>query len=463
MKESFSVLVVDDEELYAQAIGSELERAGVASDLCYSGHDALARVETGRYDLILLDHRLPDDDGLRLIPLLLARQPNASLIMMTAYDTIPNAVAAIRKGADDYLVKESNLESILGRVLALRRRKELYRGAERPSELGREGLLGRSAAILEVIGQLQRISRSPDTTVLLTGETGVGKGVAARHLHRISRPEGKPFVIVDCVSLPANLAESLLFGHEKGSFTGAEQARAGAFEEAGDGTVLLDEIGDMGEIQGKLLRVLESRSFVRVGSVKELPLKARVVASTNQDLEELVKSGRFRHDLFQRLCVFPIHIPPLRERVEDILILAEHFREFYSQKLSIETGTLSEEVRAALSAYAYPGNVRELKNILERAVIMSEGGRIELRHLPERMLQGERPPASMAPGIPFEFLPGVDTMQSLEKRMIQEALVRANHVKAEAARLLGISRYQLLRRMERHGLLPSGSSEKDQE
>ncbi|NMB74107.1 MAG: sigma-54-dependent Fis family transcriptional regulator [Myxococcales bacterium] len=459
MSDAFSVLVVDDEEMYAQAIAAELSRLATTCDLATTAREALERAQSGRYDLILLDHRLPDDDGLRILPLLLSRQPQARLVMMTAYDSVPAAVSAIRLGADDYLVKEASLQPVLDRVQTLRRRKEML--AQGWSEHAREGLLGRSPGMLKVIEQLEQLARSPDTTVLLTGETGVGKGVAARFLHRLTRGGAEPFVTVDCVSLPPTLAESLLFGHEKGAFTGADQARAGAFEEAGGGTILLDEIGDMGEIQGKLLRVLENRSFVRVGSVRELPLRARIVASTNRDLSAMVEEGDFRHDLYQRLSVFPVHLPALRDRGDDVLLLAEHFREFFARKLAIDLEPLSEDIRKRLLAYDYPGNVRELKNIMERAVILAGGGRIELRHLPERLL-ADRPLRMEAPGsIPFEFVPGVDTMKSLEKRMIQEALARAGNVKSEAAKLLGISRFQLLRRMERHGLAERTSERED--
>ncbi|HOX43521.1 MAG TPA: sigma-54 dependent transcriptional regulator [Myxococcota bacterium] len=456
MSATFRVLVVDDEELYARAIGAELGRRGIATELCFSAREALARVEAASFQVILLDHRLPDEDGLRLIPQLLARQPGVSLVMMTAYHTIPNAVAAIRRGAEDYVVKETSIQPLVERVLELGRRLEAraaMAGPEGWQEHRKGGLLGRSPGVLRVLEQLQKASRSPETTVLLTGETGVGKEVAARHLHQLTRPKS-PFIAVDCVALPTNLAESILFGHEKGAFTGADQARAGAFEEADDGTVLLDEIGDMADEQGKLLRVMESRAFTRVGSVREIPLKARVVAATNQDLGELVKQGRFRHDLFQRLCVFPIHIPPLRERGEDALLLAEHFLSFYAGKLGRALEPLSDELRERLRDYPYPGNVRELKNIIERAVIMADGGRLELRHLPARVLEAS-PEGGARPGaVPVDFRPGVDTLESLEKRMIEHALKQAGGVKAEAARILGISRFQLLRRLERHGLLP---------
>ncbi len=293
MSSGVRVLVVDDEELYAQAIGDELVRQGIACDLAFNGREALAQAEANSYQVILLDHRLPDKDGIVIIPQLLGRQPDASVIVMTAYHTIPNAVQAIRRGADDYIVKEPSIKPIIERVGEMQRRQKARAASSGWHEHRQGGLAGRSAGIVGVIEQLKKISQSPETTALLTGETGVGKEVAARYLHQISRPGGSPFVPVDCASLPGNLTESLLFGHEKGAFTGADQARAGAFEEAGDGTVLLDEIGDMGEVQNKLLRVLETRSFQRVGSVKESPLRARVIAATNQDLKQRVKQGTF--------------------------------------------------------------------------------------------------------------------------------------------------------------------------
>jgi len=378
------------------------------------------------------------------------------VIVMTAYHTIPNAVAAIRRGADDYIVKEPSIKPIIERIQEMQRRHKARAAGSGWHEHRQGGLAGRSAGIVNVIEQLKKISQSPETTALLTGETGVGKEVAARYLHEISRPAGSPFVAVDCASLPGNLAESLLFGHEKGSFTGADQARAGAFEEAGEGTVLLDEIGDMGDVQSKLLRVLENRSFQRVGSVKEIPFRARVIAATNQNLNERVKQGTFRQDLYQRLCVFPIQIPPLRERGDDILLLANHFLDFFAGKLGKEMAALDEDVTQRLMAYSYPGNVRELKNIIERAVIMAETGRLELKLLPRRVLSDPGNPDALPPSIPIDFKPGVDTLEALEKRMIIHALEQAGNVKSEAARLLGISRFQLMRRMDRHGLSKKG-------
>jgi DNA-binding NtrC family response regulator len=453
MNTPFSALVVDDEELYAQAIARELGRRGIPTDVAFQGGEALRRAEQRRYGVILLDHRLPDDDGIRIIPLLLSRQPGTPIVMMTAYQTIPNAVLAIRQGAEDYVVKETSIEPLLARVLEIRHREELRLASDGWKEHEREGLLGRSPGMAHVVEQLHKCAASAETTVLLTGETGVGKEVACRYLHRISRSVSSPLVAVDCLALPGQLAESLLFGHEKGAFTGADQVRIGAFEQAGDGTVFLDEIGDMGPLQGKLLRVLETRSFRHVGSTREIALTARVVAATNRDLRELVKRNEFREDLYQRLSVYPIHIPPLRDRGEDVLLLAEHFRQFFAEKLGKAVEPLEDAVKDRLLAYSYPGNVRELKNIIERAVILATSGRIEVQHLAARVLE-ERRTGEGGLSMPLDFVPGIDTLQSLEHRMILEAMKRAGGVRTQAAKLLGISRFQLLRRMEKYGIRP---------
>jgi DNA-binding NtrC family response regulator len=451
MNQPFWALVVDDENLYAQAIGREIGRQGISCDLAFSCAEALHRVANRQYGVILLDHRLPDDDGIRIIPQLLAQQPDAALVMMTAYQTIPNAVRAIRQGAEDYIVKEASLAPIIERVLELRQRARLRQEAQNTAKARCQGLLGRSSAMRLVVDELTKVAAAKDTTLLLTGETGVGKEVACRFVHSLSRPATSPLVVVDCLALPENLVESLLFGHERGAFTGAQELQTGAFEEARDGTVFLDEIGDMEAGQGKLLRVLESRTFRRLGSTREIPLRARVVAATNQDLSALVEAGRFRLDLFQRLAVFPIRIPPLRERGDDILLLAEHFRVLYSERLNKLTEPLASEVSDALLGYAYPGNVRELKNIIERAVILAESSRIEPRHLPERVLSLGRRGASPA-GSPLEVAPGVDSLVDVEVRMIRHAMSRTSNVRTEAAKLLGISRFQLLRRMRKFGM-----------
>ncbi|MBM4395062.1 MAG: sigma-54-dependent Fis family transcriptional regulator [Deltaproteobacteria bacterium] len=457
----FRALVVDDEQMFARAVAREISRRGLACDVAFCGAEAMERAAGRSYQAILLDHRLPDEDGIRLIPRLLALQSGASLIVMTAYDSIGSAIFAIRQGAEDYLVKQTNLSGVVNAVLEVRRRHEVQAAMRDRDEHRRGGLLGSSPAIAAVREQIEKVASRPDTTVLLTGETGAGKEVAARCLHSLSAAPGSPFVAVDCVALPTPLVESILFGHEKGVFTGADRARDGAFQEAGEGTIFLDEIGEMDQaLQGKLLRVLEARAFQRVGSVREHPVRARVVTATNRDLAAEAEAGRFRFDLFQRLSVFPIRLPPLRDRGEDVIALARHFLEFFGKKTGVPARPFAREVEDYLRSYDYPGNVRELKNVIERATILAGEGPVEPRHLPDRILRhvSTRAPASQGSdarqerprGLPVDFVPGVDTLESLELKMIRRAMEQARGVKSETARLLGISRFQLLRRLEKY-------------
>jgi DNA-binding NtrC family response regulator len=454
--EPFRTLIVEDEPLYAQAIGRGLAREGVGCDLACDAKEAMALADAREYHAVLLDHRLPDDDGIRILPRLRARQPGAAVVVMTAYETIPDAIQAIRQGAEDYLVKQTSVAPIVERVLQIRSRHRIRQRVQGWSEGQRDGLLGDSPGLDRVREQLRQVARSPETTVLLLGETGVGKEVAARELHRRSGAAGRPFVTVDCLALPANLVESLVFGHEKGAFTGAESTREGACFEARDGTLFLDEIGELDlALQGKLLRVLETRTYQRVGSVRLCDVRARVVAATNRDLGRMVAEGRFRLDLFQRLSAFPLEMPPLRERAQDIPLLAQHFLEFFCAKLRNPHCQLEAPVLARLEAYDYPGNVRELRNLVERAVITAEGGAIASQHLPDRLLSGPvRSPTGggLAQGVSVDFIAGVDTLETVEKKMIIRALQQTRGVKSEAAALLGISRFQLLRRLEKHGL-----------
>jgi DNA-binding NtrC family response regulator len=445
----FRVLVVEDEALYARAIARELTRRGLANDVAPTLADGLEAATRQPYGAVLLDHRLPDGDGVDAIPRLATILPRARVVVMTAFETIANAVRAIQLGAEDYVVKETSVRGLVDRVELLRRRDDLRR-ASAAAAGPTANLLGESPAMRRVLDQLRKVARL-NTTVLLTGETGVGKEVAARALHALTA-EGRgeaPFVPVDCVALPAALAESLLFGHERGAFTGADRMRHGALHDAQTGTLFLDEIGDMDPgLQGKLLRALESRTYQRVGSAEQHPLRARVVAATHRDLPARVQAGLFRFDLYQRLSAFPIHLPPLRERGDDVLLLAQTFLDHFARQLGTPPSPLSSAVEALLLGYDYPGNVRELKNVLERALVLSEGGPIEPRHLPERLLSPPPTPAA----IPADFVPGVDTLEQVERTMILKALAAAGGVKAEAARRLGLSRFQLLRRLEKYGM-----------
>jgi DNA-binding NtrC family response regulator len=470
----FRALIVDDEETYARSLLRLLARRGVAADHAAGFQDALARARKRSYDLVLLDYLLPDGSGLDLIPPLRALRPAPRILMMTAFGTIENAVEAMRRGAWDYVTKSTATDGIVERVLETRRLAEAQPVAARPQVDGRPaGLLGDSPAMKEVRARLAEVARSPDTTVLLQGESGTGKGVAARAIHSLSARAEEPLVTVDCVALPPTLAESELFGHEKGAFTSADRMRPGKLELCGRGTVLLDEIGDMEPaLQGKLLRVLEERTFERVGGVRALPFTARVIAASHRDLGVLVEEKRFRLDLYHRLMVFPIALPPLRERGDDVLLLAEKLFSEFGARLGKQFAPLGEEVRRALVGYGFPGNVRELKNVVERAAILSRGGEIDVEVLPERIVGAAAKATATTTtttatatatatatitepsggDVEVRFRPGKDSLEDLERKLLEEALRRAGGRKTKAAELLGISRYALMRRVEKYGL-----------
>jgi DNA-binding NtrC family response regulator len=460
----FHTLIVDDEETYALSLKRLLARRGVAADVAGTFADGLERARRKRYDLVVLDYMLPDGNGLDLIPPIRALRPPPTVLMMTAYGTIENAVEAMRRGAHDYITKSTELPKIVERVVdaeKIARAKAEVDAAAIDDAARFPGLLGESEPMREARLRIGEVARAPETTVLLTGESGTGKGVAARAIHQLGPRASEPFVAIDCVALPATLAESELFGHEKGAFTGAEQRKPGKLEVAGRGTVLLDEVGDMEPaLQGKLLRVLEERTFERVGGVKQIEMGARVVSASHRDLGALVEENKFRLDLYHRLSVFPITISPLRARGEDVVLLADHFVGEYAERLNKTIGKVAGELRDVLLAYDWPGNVRELKNVIERAVILASGRELTPELLPERIREAprRRGPVKIGlagasnSGLMLEFRPGTDTLDGFEKRLLEEALKMAGGKKGKAAEILGISRFALLRRVEKFGL-----------
>jgi len=482
----FRTLIVDDEETYAQSLRRLLARRGVTAEVAGTFREGLEAARKRRYDLVVLDYMLPDGNGLDLIPPIRALKPPPTVLMMTAFGTIENAVEAMRRGATDYITKSTELPAIVERVLDVakvaRLRAELEGGAPQSSTAaapppvavesprGSEvdaarfpGLLGESEAIKEARQRIAEVARAPDTTVLLTGESGTGKGVAARAIHTLSPRAKEPFVAIDCVALPATLAESELFGHEKGAFTGAGERKPGRLEVAGRGTVLLDEVGDMEPLlQGKLLRVLEERTFERVGGVRPIEMGARVISASHRDLGALVEEGKFRLDLYHRLSVFPITIAPLRARGDDVILLCDHFAVEYAGRLGKQLQRPSEtkgELVDILAGYDWPGNVRELKNVIERAVILAQGSSLTPELLPDRMREAPRNrpvklgiAGASSTGLVMEFRPGTDTLDGFERRLLVEALRMANGKKSKAAEILGISRFALLRRVEKFGL-----------
>ena len=469
-------LIVDDEETYARGLQRLLSRRGIEADVATTAAEGLLKARRHPYVLIVLDHMLPDGSGLDLILPLRAGRPAPAVLMMTAYGTIENAVEAMRRGASDYVPKSTALTDVVERVVEAERVARAARQIPAANASLTQAFLGESAAMREVRARIAEVATSPDTTVLLSGESGTGKGIAARAIHTLSSRAAEPFVAIDCVALPTPLAESELFGHEKGAFTGAERQKPGRLEIAARGTVLLDEIGDMEfPLQGKLLRVLEERTFERVGGVRPVALEARVIAASHRDLNDLVAEKKFRLDLYHRLSVFPIHLPPLRSRgAADILLLAGHFLTEFAGRLG-KSVTLSHEVSELLSHYDFPGNVRELRNLMERAAILAPGpiGTVTPDLLPPRIaeltLQRQIAPLSALPGaapsvvgssgtatgqggLTVTFEPGRDTLENLERRLLEEALRMAGGKKVRAAEILGISRFALLRRVEKFGL-----------
>jgi DNA-binding NtrC family response regulator len=452
------ILVVDDEKLIRMSLVDELARQGYRVEEAETGGAALAKLAEDEIDLVLLDYRLPDMDGIQVLRDIAARSPDTLVILMTAYSSIENAVQAIKLGAYDYLNKPFDMDEMSVRVkkaletTALRREVRLHAAREK-EQYGISRIVGKSEAIQRLREQIRRIARSGASTVLIRGESGSGKDVFAKAIHYESERAQRPFVNVTCTAIPENLLESELFGHERGAFTDAKAAKKGLFELARGGTVFLDEIGDMPPVlQAKLLRFLEERHFRRVGGTEDISVDVRIIAATNRDLEAAVRKGEFRPDLYYRLKVIPIEVPPLRERPEDIPLLAQAFIDQIATELRKKVRSISAEALALLEAYPWPGNVRELRNAIERAVILGTGERIEAQDLPAELQPGRAKPAGGAAGLVTLPAEGV-RLEAVEDELVRQALDRTRGNQSAAARLLGVTRDQLRYRMERMGLL----------
>ncbi len=443
------VLVVDDEPAQRDLVAGFLAKHGYDVAQAGDAREALASFDREPADLVLTDLRMPGASGLDLLAALRDRDPELPVIVMTAYGTIETAVAAIKGGAADYLTKPLNLDEVLHRVrLALERGRLVAENRELRDALRAryriEGIVGESGRMQEVLGLVRRAAPS-EATVLVRGESGTGKELITRALHAASRRAAGPLVAVNCAALPETLMESELFGHEKGAFTGADRQRIGRFEQASGGTLFLDEIGDLPlHLQVKLLRVLQERVVERVGSGKPTPVNVRLVAATHRDLETMVREGRFRDDLYYRINVVTILLPPLRERREDIPLLVDHF----VRKLAAANGKaiegLTREARDLLLRYDYPGNIRELENVVERAVVLTRDPVIDVSDLPLALTDArtETPgDASLTAAV-----------EGLERRMIRDALAEAGGVQTRAAERLGISERVLRYKLAKYGL-----------
>ncbi len=457
MNATARILVVDDEKLIRWSVGERLQRDGYEVIVAESGEKALDLVAASAPDVMLLDVRLPGIDGLATLQRALALHPDVSVLMMSAHSTVDIAVEAMKHGAVDFLVKPfpfQSLDAAVQRALAAARTRRQIAAltSERKSAVESLGtLVGQSAAMETVRGMTARLSLSDATTVLIEGESGSGKEVVARAVHFGSARADRPFLQVNCAALPEHLLESELFGHERGAFTDAHTQKRGLFESAEGGTVMLDEIGDLHHGgQAKLLRLLESKTFRRVGGVTELRADLRVLAATNVNLEERVSEGRFRADLFFRLNVVRIRVPPLREHAEDIPLLTAHFIARFNQEMKRQVRGVAPGAMELLQGYRWPGNIRELRNVVERAFILHASvDELRPEHLPPE-LRGEasRKAEKATPTVPAEGL----VLEDVEKRLIREALERSNGNQSKAARLLGISRDTLRYRLKKHGM-----------
>jgi DNA-binding NtrC family response regulator len=443
------VLVVDDEEVVRAGISRVLAKQGLSIHTAVDGSEALAIMAQQPINIVLLDIKMPGMDGIEVLKHLRATYPETVVIMITGHPTIQSAVECTKLGALDYLVKPfrvDDLETLIRKaqeqaMLAIEAeaaREEVETFGEVPY------IVGKSTAMQEVFSTIRRAAPS-DSTVLLTGESGTGKELVARAIHALSDRANKEFVPVDCSALVESLLESELFGHVKGSFTGAFQTKHGLFELADHGTFFFDEISNLSlNIQAKLLRVIQEREFMKVGSQKRIKLDIRIIASSNRDLKEAIKEGAFREGLYYRLSVVPIKLPPLRDRTGDVPLLVDHFLTLHSQKRNGRRRSASKRALEILSAYSWPGNVRELEHTIERILILEDCDVIEPEHLPAFISQRQ--------GEFQVFSEESFSLEELEKRYIQFVLRQTKGKRQEAARILGINRKTLSTKIKKYGL-----------
>ncbi|MDX2193405.1 MAG: sigma-54 dependent transcriptional regulator [Gemmatimonadales bacterium] len=461
-----TLLVVEDERTLGRAIELFLREHGWQVELAPSAEAGLEAFERLRPDVVISDVRLPGMPGTTLLERLLALDPAVPVVLMTAHGTIEGAVSAVKRGAFDYLKKPVDLEELRllaeRAVAASRERQELSFYRRQHGEAAPFGdVVGDDPAFRAVLERARQVASLPETPpILLTGETGTGKGLVARTIHASSPRAAKPFIDVNCTTLPASLAEAELFGHERGAFTDAKQTRIGLFEAADGGFLFLDEIGDLElAIQGKLLKAIEDGVVRRVGASRDRAVDVRIVAATHRDLEREAARDRFRRDLFFRLAVIPLRLPALRERGDDVLRLAEHYLQRHAAKYGRPGMTFAGDVRAPLRRYPWPGNVRELSHVIERAVLWSAGEEVTAETLAMAIGPGAEAPGGSADGAPDAGAagasalppPGTD-LETWERRMLEEALRETAGNQTRAAQRLGITRDTLRYRMKKWGL-----------
>ncbi len=458
MGEKGRILLAEDDSSARSAFSQFLSHLGYEVTETSNGPDALEFLSDAHYDLVLTDLKLPGMDGMEILRAIQPRAPQTLGILMTGYGTIQNAIQAMRLGVFEYLLKPVNLEEL---QLVLERAREYQRlhleNQQYRQEIQRrfspQNLIGHSDSMKQILELIEKVADS-DSTVLIFGESGTGKELVARAIHYRSNRMDKPLVPINCAAIPGDLLESELFGYEKGAFTGAHKTKVGRFELASGGTLFLDEVGEMSpQLQVKLLRVLQERSFERLGGVKSIKVDVRIIAATNRDLESSIEEGKFREDLYYRLSVIPIQIPPLRDRREDIPLLAEHFLENFNRQKGRDVQGISPRAMEALVQYSWPGNVRELENLMERMVVLKRAGIIDLEDLPEKV-RGTGSQDDLGRILLPESGIHLDAaVHKLEKELILQALKRTGGVKKEAARLLGMKRTTLIQKMKRNNII----------
>ncbi len=443
------ILVVDDEEQMRDLLAKVLDRKGYQVAVCSDGLEALAYLEKEPADLVITDVRMPGLSGMEALRAVKELNPDIVVLIMTAFGSIDQAVQAVKEGAYDYINKPFKIEEMLLTIeKALDERRLRHEVSALRQELHTryrfENLIGKSRAMQEVFGLIEQVAGSR-STVMVYGKSGTGKELVAKSVHYNSPRSGKAFVAVNCAAIPAELLESELFGHEKGAFTGAIATKVGKFELANSGSLFLDEVGSMRlDLQAKILRALQEREIERVGGTRTIKIDVRVIAATNRDLKKAVEEGTFREDLYYRLNVVPITLPDLKDRIEDIPLLANHFVQKFAPESNPNIREISKEAMAVLMSYAWPGNVRELENVIERAVTLGRGPAIEPSDLPNHLTGGSNPVD--------RALAKEATLEDLEREYIALILRRTKGHQIRAASILGIDRRTLYRKIRRYKL-----------
>lgn len=452
-----NILIIDDEPLIRLSISDALKIEGYNIQSAESGGEGLEAIKKSAYDVIITDLKLPEVDGLQILKACKQYSPRAKILMITAYATVETAVEAMKQGAYDYITKPFSMDELILVVKHLIELRDLedeniYLKEKIGDRYDFSSIIAKSAKMRDIFEKIKVVSQS-DATVLISGESGTGKELIANAIHYNSLRKDEAFVKVSCAALPETLLEAELFGHEKGAFTGAIKQKKGRFELAHKGTLFLDEIGEISPtMQVKLLRVLQEREFERLGGTETINVDVRIICATQRDLKKEAQKGRFREDLYYRLNVVPIHLPPLRERKEDILILVDHFLDYYAKQANKPIKSLSLEVRELLLKYDFPGNVRELENSIERAVTLCRDGEIQPWDLPEDICSCCDAGFKVANRLHFSE-PLTDAMSVFEKQYISRVIEEAKGNKTLAARILGISRKTLWEKCKQYGMM----------